>query len=247
MLPPVRAQPVPPDKQLLEPGKVLATIEALQRRIAERFPGSGLEGVCASLLELGKHSRERIAWIATPIVGLRILAILLSALLVVGVAAAIAGLRTDEGPLTFVELVQGIESAVNDVVFIGIAIFFLWTLERRIRRTRALTAIHELRSLAHVIDMHQLTKDPGRILGRDGDTASSPARALSSFQLERYLDYCSEMLSLTGKVAVLYIQHFDDATVLASANEVEILTTGLARKVWQKLVILHVANRGAAT
>ncbi len=47
------------------------------------------------------------------------------------------------------------------------------------------------------------------------------------------------MLSLTGKVAALYAQHFDDAAVLNSVNEVESLTTGLSRKIWQKLMILE--------
>ena len=61
---------------------------------------------------------------------------------------------------------------------------------------------------------------------------------MSRFELSRYLDYCSEMLSLTGKVAALYIQDFDDEVALAAVNEVEDLTTGLSRKIWQKLMIL---------
>jgi hypothetical protein len=56
--------------------------------------------------------------------------------------------------------------------------------------------------------------------------------------LSRYLDYCSEMLSITGKIAALYIQDFDDDVALAAVNEVENLTTGLSRKVWQKLMIV---------
>ena len=36
---------------------------------------------------------------------------------------------------------------------------------------RALKAIHELRSIAHIIDMHQLTKDPERITGAPTDAA----------------------------------------------------------------------------
>jgi hypothetical protein len=59
------------------------------------------------------------------------------------------------------------------------------------------------------------------------------------FELNRYLDYCSEMLSLTGKVAAVYVRDFDDAVALASVNEIEDLTTGLARKIWQKMMILH--------
>jgi hypothetical protein len=56
--------------------------------------------------------------------------------------------------------------------------------------------------------------------------------------LIRYLDYCSEMLSLTGKIAALYAQNFRDAVVLSAVNELENLTTGLSRKIWQKIMIV---------
>jgi poly-beta-hydroxyalkanoate depolymerase len=62
---------------------------------------------------------------------------------------------------------------------------------------------------------------------------------MSAYELTRYLDYCSEMLSLAGKVAALYAQNFPDAVVLAAVNEVETLTTGLSRKIWQKIMILN--------
>lgn len=47
------------------------------------------------------------------------------------------------------------------------------------------------------------------------------------------------MLSLTGKIAALYVQSFDDPVAISSANEVEILTTGLSRKIWQKITIIQ--------
>jgi hypothetical protein len=131
------------------------------------------------------------------------------------------------------------EAGINDLILIGAAIFFLTTLERRIKRGRALTAIHELRSVAHIIDMHQLTKDPERILNTSPLTAHSPRPAMTMFVLRRYLDYCSEMLSLVGKIATLYVQRFDDDVALAAASEVEELTTGLSQKIWQKIIILH--------
>ena len=58
---------------------------------------------------------------------------------------------------------------------------------------------------------------------------------MSAFDLRRYLDYCSEMLSLTGKVAALYLQTLDDSAVVTVVNEIETLTTGLSRKIWQKI------------
>jgi len=57
---------------------------------------------------------------------------------------------------------SGVEAAINDIVFFGIAIFFLVTLEARIKRSRAQGNPMNLRALAHIIDMHQLTKDPSR-------------------------------------------------------------------------------------
>jgi len=87
--------------------------------------------------------------------------------------------------------------------------------------------------------MHQLTKDPEHLLAHRTTTASSPKQNLSPFELGRYLDYCSEMLSLIGKLAALYVQKFDDPVALAAVNEVEALTTGLSRKIWQKIMIIN--------
>jgi hypothetical protein len=143
-----------------------------------------------------------------------------------------------------VQFVQVLESGINDVVFVGVAIFFLLTMEARKKRRRALSALHELRAIAHVIDMHQLTKDPEWVLARGRETGILAARSMTLFELSRYLDYCSEALSLTGKVAALYVQRFDDAVALQAVNEVEELTTGLSRKIWQKLTVLYTVPPG---
>lgn len=164
---------------------------------------------------------------------------LLAALIVVSLGVTLTALRPATGPVTLTELVQGIESGINDVIFVGAAIFFLLTLESRVKRRRALRAIHELRAIAHVIDMHQLTKDPEWVLDRGRETGVLPPRTMSRFELSRYLDYCSEALSLTGKVAALYIEGFQDEVALQAVNEVEDLTTGLSRKIWQKLMVLY--------
>ena len=133
---------------------------------------------------------------------------------------------------------QVVEAGLNDLILIGAALAFLMTVETRVKRRRALKALHELRSLAHVIDMHQLTKDPERLLLPGRDTASSPQRTLSPFELGRYLDYCSELLAILSKIAALYAERFDDSVALAAIDELEALTNGLSRKIWQKVMIL---------
>ena len=160
-------------------------------------------------------------------------------LLMVASVAVFFWVRFPEEELDLLDLVQIGEAAINDVVLIGAAIFFLVRLETRMKRKTALRALHELRSAAHIIDMHQLTKDPERLLNRGPQMPNSPRSTMSAFELSRYLDYCSEMLSLTGKLAALYVQSFDDEVVLASVNELESLCTGLGRKIWQKIMILQ--------
>jgi hypothetical protein len=78
------------------------------------------------------------------------------------------------------------------------------------------------------------------------DTASSPPRTLTRFELVRYLDYCSEMLSLIGKVAALYVQDLPDSQAVSAVDDIEDLTTGLSRKIWQKIMILENAPDSVA-
>ncbi len=219
------------------------TAGLLQRRVEQRFPGSGLSNVARDLVRVAQHTRERAAWIARPILGLRILVAVLIALIGAGLLSTVVSLGRPKEPLEVFQFIQLLEAGINDVVLVGAAVFFLTTLEARLKRSRALRALRELRAIAHIIDMHQLTKDPEWVLRRGEDrgpeTGVLPPRRMTRFQLSRYLDYCSEMLSITGKVAALYIQDFDDDGALAAVNEVESLTTGLSRKIWQKLMVLY--------
>jgi len=228
----------------LDPEKIVGTVTSLSSRIEERFPNSGLGRVCRQLLAIAHQAKARAVWIARPIVGLRIGVGLLAVIIVAGLVGTFIELPMPHQKIEFAQSIQLLESGINDVVFVAVAIFFLITLETRIKRHRALKALHELRVIAHVIDMHQLTKDPERLFSSGVETPSSPRRrAMTPFEMGRYLDYCSEMLSLTGKVAALYIQDFDDAIALASVNEIENLTTGLSRKIWQKLMILNASPK----
>jgi len=223
----------------LDSEKIVETIGTLCRRIDERFPDSGLGRVCHELLTVAGESQERSAWIARPQRTLRVLTWLLAVLMVSGLAAVLTHAAWPRGGFDFIGLVQVSEAGLNVTILLGAAVLFLATAEVRIKRGRALKAIHELRALAHVIDMHQLTKDPDHLLARGKKTPSSPKRTLSAPELIRYLDYCSEMLSLIGKLAALYVQKFHDPVALAAVNEVEELTNGLSRKIWQKIMILN--------
>jgi hypothetical protein len=225
----------------LDVDRIIQTIVALEHRIEERFPGSGLGKLAGRLQAMANITVARLEWVARPILKLR-LAVGLVTLVVIALPAVlfvVADLPAT--PPDVWEFIQAVDAGVQDLIFVGLLIFFLYTLENRIKRRRALHFIRELRALAHIIDLHQLTKDPDRVIGPGRDTPSSPERDIEQFKLGRYLDYCSEMLSLTSKVAALYAQSIDDPVVLAAVDEIERLTNGLSAKLWQKIFILDKA------
>jgi hypothetical protein len=223
----------------LDSNKIISTTEILSQRIAERFPSSGLSKVAKQLLWISKQSQIRVDFIAKPLYWIRITLALLVVLIVLGLVGAILSFDFKVEVFHLFDVVQTIEAFISDMVFVGVGIFFLMTLESRMKRAQALKYLHELRAISHVIDMHQLTKDPESLLARGENTPSSPVRTMSAYEISRYLDYCSEMLSIAGKLAALYAQDFRDALVLNSVNEIESLTTGLSGKIWQKLMILY--------
>jgi hypothetical protein len=230
----------------LRADRILSTLEKLQERIAERFPDSGLSRVCAQVIDTGRWSSQDAARVAQPNWLWRgALALLLTA----GVAAQIYAARLihlDGFGASAPDLVQGLEAAVNLLILFGGAIWFLLSLEERFKRRRVLDGLHRLRSLAHVVDMHQLTKDPTILLSPHPRTKASPQRAMTRFELSRYLDYSAEMLALIGKLAALYGDRMRDAVVIDAVNDVENLTSGLGRKIWQKITIISALEEPGA-
>jgi len=223
----------------LDAAAIIQTLRRLESRIGERFPDSGLYAVCQDLVAIGEDVQQKSSAIAKPNLVLR-------AAICIAIAAGVAGLAVipfainfQMGSAELLSVFQGVEAAANIVVLMGAALFFLVSIETRIKRRRAMRDLHTFRSFAHVIDMHQLTKDPSAVVSVAGNTPSSPARTLSRFEVTRYLDYCSEMLSLTSKVAVLFAQGFPDPIVTETVSDIERIAAGLAQKIWQKIIILE--------
>lgn len=222
----------------LAPDKIIETLVRLEARISERFGGAGLARVCAELTAIARQTERRAQQIARPNLVLRAFVVALlgagAALLVYVVQRLLTSTKTSDD---LYSTLQGIDAGFNIMVLMGAALYFLVSLEEKMKRRRALRALHELRSIVHVIDMHQLTKDPNAEVLSSNATASSPKRTLSGFELVRYLDYCSEMLSLTAKVAVLYSQSFPDPIVTEAVNDLERTASSLSQKIWQKISI----------
>jgi hypothetical protein len=205
--------------QSLDPVRIIETLRKLQGRINERFPESGLGKVCGELLTTAEASSMQAAKLSERNWPLRIAVWSIVGLGVIAQLAAFRYLHLDEVEAN-IGLLQSLEAAVNLTILFGGALWFLMTLEERLKRRRALEALHTLRSMAHVIDMHQLTKDPATLMHE-----RAPPRQMSEFQLTRYLDYCAEMLALIGKLAALFADRMRDPVVIDAVTEIENLTT----------------------
>ena len=221
----------------LDPTKIIGTLEKLVHRIHERFPGSGLEKVGGQLTEIARLTSTRADALAKPNYTMRMI---IGLVLFGGIALLAWLIWLAHGLETSTELtnvMQGVDSATSLLIVLGGGALYLSTFEGRWRRDRAMKGLHELRSIIHVIDMHQLTKDPSAFGAPR--TNSSPDRAMTTWQLLRYLGYCSELLSLASKVAALYAEKIRDPAIVDAVGDVERLTANLNQKIWQKIELIQ--------
>ena len=232
--------------QRLRAEPVKATVDRVQTRITARFPDRNLRLVAGELSSAVDELliRPQTRWYGLLRVASRIGMAVLGLVLVVGVILLFSAPTPQaNNAWTWITIA---ESSINDVVFAGIAIYFLWQLPDRVQRNHDLHSLHRLRSLAHVIDMHQLTKDPERFRADFRPTDESVDIQMTPAELGNYLDYCSELLSLVSKTAALFAEDTTDQTVLSTVEGLESLTTGMSRKIWQKIALLPHSPKGDA-
>ena len=221
----------------LDPSKIIGTLEILSRRICERFPNAGLARVSVVLKDVAGATSARVDALARPNYAMRLVVVLI---LFAGLAlfAWLAWLAHSlETSTELTNVMQGVDSATSLLIVLGGGAFYLSTFEGRWRRDRAMKGLHELRSIIHVIDMHQLTKDPSAFGAPR--TSSSPDRSMTAHQLLRYLGYCSELLSLSSKVAALYADKLHDPDIVEAVGDIERLTSNLSQKIWQKIELIQ--------
>jgi hypothetical protein len=233
----------------LDANELLRTAERLEKRIRERFPDASLSKLASRLEAIIRESIVEVARLRKPNQLLRIgVALLLAAALAMLVFVA-SQLHIQYQVTSFPDLIQSVEATIGTLFFLSTGVFFCFRFEGRRKRDRTLRMIHKLRIVAHVVDMHQLTKSPDVLLGNVAPTASSPARHLNEPELRRYLNYSCELLAIVGKVAALYAEDLGDGVVLEAVDDLEGLTGSLINRIWQKvLVIGHLgeASRGPA-
>jgi len=217
----------------LDANEIIHSIDDLHMRISQRFPKSDLASVCEELLVVARETETKARAVNAANFPLRAIVLVLIAAAGGLVYFLIRAIQLRTGDVDLINLLQGLEAGTNLIIFISVAIFFLFSLESRMARTRALSDLNELRSIVHVIDMHQFSKDPSELLSADS------THGMTRSELTRYLGHCSVMLSLGAKLSALYAQKLPDEIVIDAASDLQNVANGLSLKIWQKIAILE--------
>jgi len=218
-----------PDRRKLDPAKLLQTAGELAAWLQAEFPTSHLAAVAQDVQAVTREAVARAETIRRPNLFLR--AGLVAVLLALAGAVVQQLLSQPLGDiLQFLKDTQGVG------LYAFALLIFLVTLEVRLKRRKAIQAVHELRSLAHIIDMHQLAKDPQ--IERFREKKDEPGD-LALERRKAYLHACTALLALVSKVGQLYVDHFPDAVATAAVNDFEEVANGLAMKIWSKLLTLQ--------
>jgi hypothetical protein len=230
--------------RMLDRDKLLETIQLFRQRIVKVFPSSGLSEVSGELEDTAKLCFTEAEKVRRPLWGLRIAVALVLLLLLAMPLLLFLFLRFPmrfDTLENFGEFMQATDAGFNVLVLIAGAALFLVSVEHRVKRHRALKVLHELRSLAHVVDMHQLSKDPVMDVSTldDNTRVGAPPKAIKQAQdLWYYLSFSTDLLSVIGKLAAYFAQGQSDRVVLDTVNEIETISTALSRKIWQKLSLV---------
>ena len=147
------------EKLRLQEDRIVDTVARLQRRISDRFPGSSLASLCGDLREVAEQASERSAWIGNPIRSLRVagyttafvLITFFFGFVVYELQPAPNVQRDVTSKVELTDLISAIEAGINIIILLALAMWFFVGLETRIKRRRAIAAVHELRSLSNVI------------------------------------------------------------------------------------------------
>ena len=125
----------------LDAAAIATTIERLCQRVEVRFPNR-VSRVLSQLDAIVDRAATS-ASIGHRDPGLRVAVGLLVALILAGLVVTLAALRAPALPSLSASSCSDRGRGGRDLVFVAIAVFFLLTLETRLKRRRPLQAIHE--------------------------------------------------------------------------------------------------------
>ncbi|YCM44083.1 hypothetical protein V2O64_22505 [Verrucomicrobiaceae bacterium 227] len=228
----------------IDPEKLILTVSKLADRVEGEFPKSGLSAVANEVAAVAEGTVERVHEIEKPKIFLRIMVGILVAVAIAGPFLFSVLLSFSEEVNNLGDFLEATDAGLHLLLILTGGVIFLVGLENRLRRNQALEALAEFRSLAHLLDLHQINKDPGldRMVPPEPDLRT----VRSDSALADYLDFSGDLLSIIGKLAAFYAQNLSDRVVLDAVNEIETLTSSLSNKLWLKIIVLREMMRDAS-
>jgi hypothetical protein len=196
-----------------------------------------LAAVANEVAAVAEGTVARVAEIKRPRIGLRIAVGVMVLLVLSGPLLFSFVLSFSEEVTNLGDFLEATDAGLHMLLVLAGGIFFLVGMENRMRRNQALDAIAEFRSLAHLVDLHQINKDPGLDSLKPPEDDKRTVR--SDEALASYLDFSGDLLSIVGKLAAYYAQNLSDRVVLDAVNEIETLTSSLSNKLWLKILVLR--------
>jgi hypothetical protein len=223
------------------------SLDRLHERISARFPDQSLTALAESIKQDVPEAHDQFEKAGARVlrVGRLTRALTAAFVLAVGVALVLALSDFASSRHDGADWLSLVNTVVGDLVYAAVAVVFLWAVPQRLARRSLTDVLHRLRSIAHVIDMHQLAKDPERLRDDYRPTAASvhphlpdTSGATGRSDLHHYLTYCVELLALVAKSAALCGESSSDPVVLSMVNDIESLTSDMSQKIFQKIALL---------
>jgi len=226
----------PYERHRLDPTKIVETAENLARRVGERLPGSSLAGLAVELAGIARKTDERARQARRPIYAIRVASLLAISATILGLWYLAGHIHTRWEFGTITELFEATDAGFNLLVLLAGALWFLITIEARIKRKKALDFLEELREFIHVIDVTQLYHTPDLY-------KANPASSHSSFNLDyTYLLFCTQMFGVINNLAHLYTRGAAGDSTLRAVSEVEMLANAITAKLLSKAETVRVVS-----
>ena len=197
-------------KHRLDPARIIETAENLAREVGEKLPGSSLAGLAVELAQIAHETDERTLRARRPIYAIRVISLLAVSVSLLALWYLLGHIHTRWEFGTITEVFEAADAGFNLLILLAGALWFLITIENRIKRRKALLFIEELREFIHVIDVTQLYYTPA-VYNPDHETT----RTSVSFDYTYFL-FCTQMLAIISNLAPLYSRGTTGDSILRS-------------------------------
>jgi hypothetical protein len=216
-------------KHRLDPSRIVETAENLARRVSEKLPESNLAGLAVELAGIARVTDERTHRASTPIYVIRVACVLATVVSLLGLFFLVRHIHTRWEFGTITEVFESADAGVNILIVLAGGLWFLITLEARVRRKQALAFIGELLEFVQLIDVTQLYHTPEFYTSEHSAGGTAPR-----FDDNTYLLFCTEMLAVIANLAPLYTRANMDDSVWRAASDVVMLANTIEGRLLSK-------------